>query len=115
MAQSNLTPAEFPWTVTRGDHTVAVEFALARDGSAWSVDTVLAQVRESRSRTSDLVLDLDASVSGSTVTVGDGVSLASVAPGLFYWDLQVTDGGEILTVVGGTFRVLDDVSHPVTP
>lgn len=114
MAQSNLTPADFPWICTRGDHTVAVEFTLARDGSPWTVDSALAQVRASKSRTSTLVLDLDASVAGAVVTVGDGVEL-DCDPEVYYWDLQVTDGTDVLTIAGGTFQVLDDVSHPVTP
>jgi len=110
MASSNLTPADFPWTCTRGDHTVAVEFTLARDGSPWAVDSALAQVRESRSRTSTLVLTLTTSVAGAVVSVGDSDSLASVSPGVYYWDLQVTDNSDILTIAGGTFEVLEDVS-----
>ena len=111
MASSRLKPADFPWECTRGDHTVAVGFTLARDGVPWGVDSALAQVRESRSRESALVLTLSTSVAGAVVTVGDGDSLAAVDPGVYYWDLQVTDDGDVLTIVGGTFQVLDDVSN----
>jgi hypothetical protein len=110
MASSNLTPADFPWTCTRGDHTVAVGFTLARDGSPWAVDSAIAQVRAERLRTSTKLLDLTTSIAGAVVTVGDGDSLASVASGVYYWDLQVTDNGDILTICGGTFEVLEDVS-----
>lgn len=110
MASSNLTPADFPWTCSRGDHTVAVGFTLARDESPWAVDSALAQVRESKSHTSTLVLTLTTSIAGAVVTVGDGDSLASVDPGVYYWDLQVTDDSDVLTVCGGTFQVLEDVS-----
>lgn len=111
MASSNLAPANFPWTCTRGDHTVAVDFTLARDGSPWAVDAALAQVREGKSRSSTLVLTLTTSIAGAVVTVGDGDSLAAVSPGLYYWDLQVTDNSDVLTLCGGTFEVLEDVSH----
>lgn len=111
MASSNLTPADFPWICTRGDHTVAVDFTLARDGSPWTVDSALAQVRASKSRSSTLVLTLTTSIAGAVVTVGDGDSLASVTPDVYYWDLQVTDNGDVLTIAGGTFQVLDDVSN----
>jgi hypothetical protein len=111
----DLTPANVPWTCTRGDHTVAVEFTLARDGSPWQVDSALAQVRASRNRSSTLILALTATVAGAVVTVGDGDSLAAVSAGVYYWDLQVTDDSDILTIASGTFQVLDDVSHPVTP
>lgn len=106
----NLTPAEVPWTCTQGDHTVATAFTLARDGSPWTVDSALAQVRASRSRTATLVLTLTTSVAGAVVTVGDGDSLAAIDPGVYYWDLQVTDDSDILTLCGGTFQVLADVS-----
>jgi hypothetical protein len=110
MASSNLSPADFPWTCTRGDDTVAVNFTLARDGSPWTVDSALAQVRAERLRTSTLIFTLTTSVSGAVVTVGNGDSLAAVASGVYYWDLQVTDNSDVLTLVSGTFEVLEDVS-----
>jgi hypothetical protein len=111
MARSNLAPADFPWTCTQGDHTVAIDFTLARDGSPWEVDSALAQVREDKSRSSTLVLTLTTSIAGAVVTVGDGDSLASVSPGIYHWDLQVTDNSDVLTICGGTFEVLNDVSN----
>lgn len=114
MAASNLTPQDFPWTVSRGDTTVAVEFTLERDGAAWSPDSALAQVRESKSHTSTLVLDLDATIGGSTLTIGDAVEV-DVDPGVYYWDCHIVDGAETVTVLAGTFQVLPDVSEPVTP
>lgn len=95
---------------TQGDTTRPEVFALTKDGSPWEVDSAIAQVRESRSRTSTLVVTLGASVSTNEVTVGDGVSLDAVDPGTYWWDLQVTDSDGPFTVVGGTFTVRADVS-----
>ena len=69
----------------------------------------LAQVKASKSNTAAVVLDLDATVSGNNIVVGEDVDL-DVDPGVYYWDLEVDD----LTVIGGTFQILDDVSE-VTP
>ena len=84
--------------------------ALVKDGSAWEPSSALAQVRESRSRTATLVKDLEAALDGSTLTFGDGVSLDDVDPGTYWWDVQVTDADGTLTIMGGTFTVLADVS-----
>jgi len=50
------------------------------------------------------------------VTVGDGDDLDDVDPGVYWWDLQVTNASypSGLTLISGTFQVLDDVSE-VTP
>lgn len=113
--RADLSPADVPWTVSRGDTTLKLDFTLARDGSPWTVDEALAQVRARRSRTSTLILELTTSVAGAVVSVGDGDDLSTVAPGVYHWDLQVTDGAEVLTVAGGSFQVLDDVSEEVVP
>lgn len=115
MVRNDMTPAEVPWTCTRGDTTTEIEFTLERNGSPWNVDSALAQVRERRSRTSTLVLELTASVNGAVVSVGDGDDLAGVDPGVYWWDLEVVDGTDRLTICGGTFQVLDDVTLEVVP
>lgn len=103
--EDDLTPGTWNFTRTRGDVMAPTSFDVVVDGSPSTADPV-AQVRVSRSHTSELVLDLDATVDGSSIVVGEGVVL-DVDAGVFWWDLQV-DG---LTVVGGVFRVLSDVSE----
>lgn len=95
---------------TQGDTVWEETIALVKDGSAWEPDTALAQVRESKSRTATLVKDLSASLDGSDLSFGDGVSLDDVDPGTYWWDVQVTDTDGTLTIMGGTFTVLADVS-----
>lgn len=104
--EDDLTPGRWNFTRTRGDVMRPTAFAVVIDDVPATTEP-LAQVRVSRSRTSELVLDLDATVDGANIVVGDEV-LLDVDPGLYWWDLQVDD----LTVVGGTFQVLDDVSEP---
>lgn len=108
--RSDLSPANYPMIRSQGDTVWEESVALVKDGSAWEPDSALAQVRESRSRTATLVVDLGASLSTSTLTFGDGVSLDAVDPGVYYWDVQVTDSIGTLTIMGGTFTVLADVS-----
>jgi hypothetical protein len=110
MAGTDQRPADWPITATTGDTLIATDFTLERDGTPWEVDEAVAQVRVARSRTSDEVIELTASVSGAVVSVGPD-SLEGIDPGVYYWDAQVIDGTDVLTVVGGTFQVLADVSH----
>lgn len=105
----DLSPGRWPITRTRGDTFTATSFTLTRDGSPWAVDSARAQVRQTRDRDSDLVLDLGASVTANVVTVGSGVEL-DVPVGSYWWDLEVEDDGAILTVATGPFTVLHDVS-----
>lgn len=105
--EDDLTPAEWNFTRTQGDVMLPTTFgSIAINGSPLLVTSAEAQVRVRRDRTSTLVLDLDPSFAADAVTVGDGVAL-DVAPGVYWWDVQVND----LTIVAGTFRVLNDVSE----
>ena len=115
-AGSNLTPADWPIVRTRGDSMVPEEFTLTIDGTALTPTSAIAQVRTARSRTSTLVLELSVDLSTNVVTVGDGDDLDDVDPGVYWWDLQVTNTAypSGLTLISGTFQVLDDVSE-VTP
>jgi hypothetical protein len=103
--EDDLTPGRWNFTRTRGDIMRATSFAVVIDGSPAVTDPI-AQVRVARSRTSQLVLDLEATVDGANIVVGEDIAL-DVDPGVYWWDLAVDD----LTVVGGTFQVLDDVSE----
>jgi hypothetical protein len=116
MAGSDLSPANWPIVRTRGDSMVAEEFTLTIDGLALTPTSAIAQVRESHSRSSTLVLDLSCDLAANVVTVGDGDDLDDVTPGVYWWDLQVTNASYPvgLTLIAGTFQVLDDVSE-VTP
>ena len=104
----DLTPGEWNFTRTRGDVMRGTSFAIVIDGTP-ATTAPLAQVKASKSNTAAVVLDLDATVSGNNIVVGADVDL-DVDPGVYYWDLEVDD----LTVVAGTFQILDDVSE-VTP
>lgn len=108
--RSDLSPADYPMIRSQGDTVWEESVALVKDGVAWEPTSALAQVREERSRASTLVVDLSASLDGSTLTFGDGVSLDDVDPGTYWWDVQVTDADGTLTIMGGTFTVLADVS-----
>ena len=114
-AGSNLTPADWPIVRTRGDSMVPEEFTLTIDGTALTPTSAIAQVRTARSRSATLVLELSIGLSTNVVTVGDGDDL-DVDPGVYWWDLQVTNASypSGLTLISGTFQVLDDVSE-VTP
>jgi len=116
MAGSDLTPAAWPIVRTRGDSMVPEEFTLSIDGTALEPVSAVAQVRAGKSRTATLILELTCDIAGAVVTVGDGDDLDSVEPGLYWWDLQVTNAAypSGLTLISGTFQVLDDVSE-VTP
>ena len=106
----DLSPGRWPITRTRGDTNTATSFTLERDGSPWVVDSARAQVRQTRDRNSDLVLELGATVAANVVTVGAGVEL-DVPVGGYWWDLEVVDDGAVLTVATGPFTVLHDVTE----
>ena len=116
MAGSDLSPANWPIVRTRGDSMIPEEFTLSIDGGALTPVSAIAQVRASHSRTSTLILELSTDLSTNVVTVGDGDSL-DVAVGVYWWDLQITNAAypSGLTLVAGTFQVLDDVSEEIVP
>ena len=116
MAGSDLTPANWPIVRTRGDSMIPEEFTLTIDGIALTPTSAVAQVRAGRSRSDTLILELGCDLSSNTVTVGDGNSLDTIDVGLYWWDLQIINAAypSGLTLVAGSFRVLDDVSE-VTP
>jgi len=105
--QDDLTPGGWDFTRVRGDLMRPTTFTVVLD-AAPAITAPVAQVRVRKDSGSTLVLDLDATVVGNNIVVGDGVAL-NVDPGTYWWDLQVSD----LTVVAGTFRVLNDVSEVV--
>ena len=103
--EDDLRAAEWNFTRTRGDIMRGTRFAVVIDDVPVT-DGAIAQVRVSKSHTSELVLDLEATVDGDDIVVGDGIEL-DVDPAVYWWDLEV-DG---LTVLAGTFHVVADVSE----
>ena len=107
---SNFAPAEWPITAVRGDTLREQPWALEDDGTPMVLVSAVAQVRERRDRSSTLVLDLAAAVSGADVTIGP-VAM-DVDAGVYWWDLEITTADGPLTVLAGTCTVLADVSVP---
>lgn len=107
----DFTPADVRVVVTQGDVLREITLTLTlEDGSPWNLSAVQdALVREGQSRSSTLVLTIPASVSGNVVTLGP-VSIPAT-PGVHWWDCEVEDSDGALTIVGGSFRILEDVSH----
>jgi hypothetical protein len=113
MPGTRYAPGRYDWIVTRGDTVPEVDFNLTLDGSPWTVDSAVAQVRSGPTRGSTLVLTLTDVVATGKVTIG-GNQLTSTLPGDYFWDLEVTDGTDVTTIVAGKFTVLNDITH-VTP
>lgn len=117
MSGTRLKPAAWPIECTQGDtlpvETVEVVVEVGGVETPVAVTAVVAQVREHRDRSSDLVVDLDGAFSGSSVSWG-GVVVPD-RPGVWRWDLQVTGtAGAVavdLTLLGDTFSIHRDVSH----
>lgn len=107
----DFTPADVRVTVTQGDVLREVTLTLTlEDGSPWVLSSVEdAVVRERRTRTAPLVLSIPATVASNVVTLGPVTIPAT--PGVFWWDVQVADSDGALTIAGGSFRILEDVSH----
>lgn len=116
MAGTDLQPADWPVRCTQGDllpvETRSVARVVAGVSTAATLTSAVAQVRQRRDRSSTLVLDLDASVSGDEVSWG-GVAVP-LSPGSWWWDLQVTGtfgaAAFDLTVLAGSFVIARDVS-----
>lgn len=106
----DFTPAEVRVTVTQGD--VLREITLTctlEDGSPWNLSSVKnAAVRRRRSRASASVLSIPASVAANVVTLGPVTIPAD--PGVWWWDCEVSDADGALTIVAGSFRILEDIS-----
>ena len=115
MPGSDQTPGEWPISATQGDSLIPTDFTLTADGSPLVPVTAIAQVRETKSRAATLVLALTCDIAANVVTVGDGDSLTAIEPGTFWCDLQITNTAypSGLTVVGGNFRVVADVSEVI--
>lgn len=113
----DLSPAPLAIKVTQGDRLERFTVDVVRDvdgvETAAVVTGVVAQVRRARDRSSELVVDLAPSFSGSTVTFGGVVVPAS--PGVWWWDMQVTGsfGGDPfdLTLLAGSVSIGKDVAH----
>lgn len=113
---SDWTPAGDPVTVTEGDRlvpidpiTVAVETSPGVEVDVTGL-SAFAQVRRTRSRTSELILELPLTVTGNVISFDEVTIPPNV--GRFHWDVQVswTDGPSRLTLVSDVFRVLSQVT-----
>lgn len=106
----DFTPADVRVTVTQGD--VLREITLTctlEDGSPWNLSGVRdAQVRRRRARSSEVVLTVPATVAGNVVTLGPVAIPAD--PGVWWWDCEVADTDGALTIVAGSFRILEDIT-----
>ena len=117
MSGSDVSPGQWPVRCTQGDtlplETVGVAYEVGGVETSVTVTAAIAQVRRQASRDAALVLDLDASFSGSDVSWGDVE--VPLDPGVWFWDLQVTGtaGSDAidLTILAGTFTIRRDVSH----
>lgn len=117
MAGTNMSPGEWSWTATTGDSLTPTDFTITADGSPLTFTTAVAQIRSDRSTASTLVLELSVDIASNVVTVGDGDDLDGITPGVYWWSLEGTntDYPSGLTVVAGTFEVLDDGTEVVVP
>lgn len=108
-------------TLTRGDNAnlVMPVYKVDADGSRapYSVtgaDTVAVQVRKSPVTNSTIT---PAVVIVGTVTVTDGVPNWSISSanstidvGTYYWDAQITTGGQVYTFYSGQFIIVPEVT-----
>lgn len=107
MALIDRSPADVRVQVTRGDDLPVHRWQV----SPGVVSDAVAQVRVRPDRKSQLVLDLDAKAVPGGFEFG-GVPL-SVAPGSYFWDVEVVLDGVRWTIMSGRFVVSDDVSEVV--
>lgn len=112
----DLSPGVWPIVRSRGDGFTPTAFSVEVDDIPVVVTGALAQVRRRRDRTSTLIFTPTIDLSGNVVTVGDYETLEPIAAGSYWWDLQVWDGvrwaaDRPLTLVGGPFRLVEDVTH----
>lgn len=112
----DLSPGVWPIVRSRGDGFTPTAFSVEVDDIPVAVTGALAQVRRRRDRTSTLIFTPTIDLSGNVVTVGDYETLEPIAAGSYWWDLQVWDGtrwtaDRPLTLVGGSFRLVEDVTH----
>lgn len=105
-------PAEVNLTIYRGD-TVVFEFTI--DNFNLQGGTGLAQIRAGESRSAPLIatwtVDLVNNGSDTDVTLTLDSTDNQDYQGEFYWDLQITFGGEPRTYMAGTCTINPDISN----
>lgn len=103
----------------KGDTFRGVEFTLIDYDTSVAIDLTGATIKcQFRYKSKRGALQADLSVgSGLTVTDATGgvVEINSISPidwaiGIYYYDLEVTSGGEVKTYVGGTMKIIQDVT-----
>lgn len=113
---TKMSPSDWPITVSAGDGLVPTEFSVTeRNERDIQVQQASAQVRRERSRDASEVMELTVDVTDNVVTIGAWEEIP-YDPGDWWWDLQVSgtlDDAPFgpLTIVGGVFSILTDVTH----
>lgn len=115
MAGSKLGRGDWSIVRTRGDAMTPERFAITIDGAPMVVAGSRAQIRDRGTRDATLVATLTTSQTGNQVTVGAGDTL-DYPSRVYWWDLEVWDDASYtsaapLTIVGGKFQLLEDVTN----
>ena len=122
MAYSEITPVQYPITLTKGDDwnreiTVNDAAGVAFDFTGW---TGKAEVRKSASGTSPVVITFDSTIGTPTMVLSSGkITLiadkanTNINPGPYVWDLQFVDAdGRTRTLIkNGPFTITEDVTQ----
>ena len=103
-------------TFVRGD-TETVQVTMTSDGTT-PVD-ITGRTYAAQLRSTPDIATISASASCAVTDAANGVMTATfsasvtsdLSPGMYYWDLQETNGTTVTTVLAGTVTVLADVTR----
>lgn len=103
-------------TFVRGD-TETVQVTMTSDGS--TPVNITGRTYAAQLRTNPDIAAISATATCSVTDGANGVmsavfaasATADLVPGMYYWDLQETNGSVITTVLAGTVTVLADVTR----
>lgn len=107
-------PANVPLTIVRGDSWT--QQFIFRDQTtndpinitSW---TVTAQIRSSPDDDTTTSLAITNGGSNGTVTVRLTAAQSAALPAVGVWDLQRSASGDVRTLLGGSVKVVPDVTH----
>ena len=105
-------PARKNFTTWAGD-TFEHTFTMTTDGTTLIDTTGRTYAAQVRTQGGRLVVEFDVTNGGATgeITVSGPAATMDVAPGVYAWDLEETDGAVVTTLVAGTFTIKQDVSR----